>query len=440
MPDYAATVAKLQTLRNHGSRFGVDRMRRLDAALGSPSERFPAVHVAGTNGKGSVCAMIEAVARAHGLTTGLYTSPHLVRLGERVQVNRRPLSEARIMGFADELFPVAATLEAEDPELAPSFFEFMTAMAFLSFARERVDLGVIETGLGGRLDATNILTPRVCAITSIGLDHTDMLGDTLEKIAGEKAGILKPGVPAVIGLVPPEAERVIRARAAAVGAPVVSVRDRFPDGDYPETNLAGPHQRANAALATAVCELLAPAFRFDPATVRRALAHVDWAARWQVLPLNDGRRFILDVAHNEEGARALDANLAALTSATGRGPVVVTGVLGLDRAKPLLAVLAAYASELILVRPDQERACSYEDLAACVPPTFRGVVRRGDLATLFPGVGVCTAGGPADTVVATGSVYLAGEILSRMAAEKVCAEYATLQDRLPGATNGMRNA
>lgn len=433
MSDYPATVEKLQALRNHGSRFGIDRMRLLDEALGSPSARFPAIHVAGTNGKGSVCAMIEAVLRAHGAITGLYTSPHLVRLGERVQINRRPLSEKKILGFCDELFPVAERLAEKDPELAPSFFEFMTAMAFLGFARERVDFGVVETGLGGRLDATNILAPKLTVITSIGLDHTDMLGDTLAKIAAEKAGILKAGVPLALGLVPEDAERVIRDRARELGVTVVSVRERFAAEAYPETNLEGDHQRANAALALLACELLAPAFRLDAATARRALSHVGWAARWQRFTLRDGRTFILDVAHNEEGARAIDANLAALVRDTGRRPVVITGVLGLDRARPLLAVLARHARELILVRPDQERACTTEELAACVPEDFAGVVTRGDVPKLFPAVGECVAGGEGDVIVATGSVYLAGEILSRFAEEQGCDEYAKLQDRLPPA-------
>lgn len=481
---YREAVEKLQALRNHGSRFGIDRMAELDTRLGSPSRKFPAIHVAGTNGKGSVSAMIEAIQRAHGRTTGLYTSPHLVRLGERVQVNRRPLPEKAILAFCEELFPVAEELGQRDAELYPSFFEFMTAMAFLSFARQPVDVGVIEVGLGGRLDATNILkTPVVTVITSIGLDHTDMLGDTIEKIAAEKAGILKPGVPLALGLVPPGAEAVIRARAAEVGAPVHAVAERFqisgwrgvaPSGArygfqeefaaaYPETNLAGEHQRANAALALLACELAggfsagretcsrasvdfpavgpqqacgttaisdAITLPIDEVTARRALTHVDWAARWQSFPLPDERRLILDVAHNEEGARALESNLEKLVRETGRKPVVVTGVLGLDRAKPLFEVFAKYAGELILVRPDQERACSLDELAACVPAGYTGAVRRSAVAGLFPEKGVCAVGAPGETIVVAGSVYLAGEVLSRFAEDKTCDEYAKLQDKL----------
>lgn len=485
MSSASETLQKLQALRNHGSRFGIDRMKELDAAIGAPSRKFTAIHVAGTNGKGSTSAMIEAIQRAHGRTTGLYTSPHLIWLGERVQINRRPLTEKQLLGFCDELFPVAELLGEKDAELYPSFFEFMTAMAFLTFARQRVDVGIVEVGLGGRLDATNILTPAACVITSIGLDHTDMLGDTIEKIAAEKAGILKPGIPLALGLVPPEAERVIRARAAEVGAPLFSVReifdwegfaedttvakkniltaagaeraDKTPDDakergpataaaaalsavrnlrPVPLTNLTGDHQRANAALALLACELASArptALPIDEATARRALLHIEWSARWQSFSLTGNRRLILDVAHNEEGARALDKNLAALVRESGKKPVVVAGVLGIDRAKPLFEVFARHAARLILVRPEQERACSLEDLEKCVPEDFPGAVSRGGLDEIFPRKGVCSLGDPGDTIVVAGSVYLAGEVLSRFAEEKTCDEYAKLQDRLPGA-------
>ena len=484
---HAEPLEKLQSLRNHGSKFGVERMRRLSELIGGPQRRLAAIHVAGTNGKGSTCAMIEAIQRAHGRTTGLYTSPHLVRLGERVQINRRPLSEKALLGYCEELFPLVDRMESEDAEMRPSFFELMTAMAFLAFAREPVDVAVIEVGLGGRLDATNILeNPLVTVITSIGLDHTDLLGDSLEQIAAEKAGILKPGVPLALGLVPPEAEAVIRARAAEVGAPVWSVREIFKGlateltddteaisgGDSslsvnavssvakslkipPETNLAGNHQRANAALALLACELAGiknrearsgmregavalsnPESRvsilsFDEATARRALLKVDWAGRWQSFALPQGRRLILDVAHNEEGARALDGNLAALEGEGGGAkPHVIVGVLGLDRARPILEVVARHAACITLVRPENERACMLEELRACVPADFAGPVSFGAVARIFPGKGECALGAPGETVVVAGSVYLAGEVLSRFAEDKVCDEYARLQDRL----------
>ncbi|MFN5655179.1 MAG: bifunctional folylpolyglutamate synthase/dihydrofolate synthase, partial [Verrucomicrobiota bacterium] len=197
------TLRWLTGLRNLGSRLGVDRMRLLSARLGNPERAAPCFHVAGTNGKGSVCAMIEAIQRAQGRRTGLYTSPHLVAIGERIQVDRNPLSDAAVVAHAEALRPHYEAIRAEDPEAAPTFFELITAAAFVEFAARRVDVTVLETGLGGRLDATNICAPEVCVITSIGLDHQEYLGPTHAAIAGEKAGIIKPGVPCVVGDVPP---------------------------------------------------------------------------------------------------------------------------------------------------------------------------------------------------------------------------------------------
>ncbi|MEO6876297.1 MAG: bifunctional folylpolyglutamate synthase/dihydrofolate synthase, partial [Opitutaceae bacterium] len=169
--EYAAVTAQLFGLKQHGTKFGIDRIQRLTALLGQPERAVPVIHVAGTNGKGSVAAMLDSILHAAGWRVGLYTSPHLVKLGERVQVDRRILSEAEIVDYVRELQPVADRIAQADPDERPSFFEFMTAMAFLQFARKQCDIGVIETGLGGRLDATNIVMPEVSAITSIGVDH-----------------------------------------------------------------------------------------------------------------------------------------------------------------------------------------------------------------------------------------------------------------------------
>ncbi|MFW6218065.1 MAG: bifunctional folylpolyglutamate synthase/dihydrofolate synthase, partial [Verrucomicrobiota bacterium] len=208
VPSYKETRDYLYSLRDRGSKYGIERMQRFVAELGHPERRFPVIHVAGTNGKGSVCAMLEAIYRANGYRTGLYTSPHLVHLGERVQVDRLPLTETDIVRHCERLRPVAAALGAGKPEEHPSFFEFMTAMAFLQFADAQVDLAILETGLGGRLDATNVAAPELSVITSVSLDHTELLGDSLAKIAREKAGICKPRKPVLLGRLPPEAEAV----------------------------------------------------------------------------------------------------------------------------------------------------------------------------------------------------------------------------------------
>jgi dihydrofolate synthase/folylpolyglutamate synthase len=415
----AETLRWLTGLRNLGSRLGVDRMRLLATRIGQPELAAPCFHVAGTNGKGSTCAMIEAIQRAHGRRTGLYTSPHLVSIGERIQVDRVPLTDAEVVAHAESLRPHYEAIRAQDPEAAPTFFELITAAAFLEFAARRVDVAVLETGLGGRLDATNVCSPEVCVITSIGLDHQEYLGPTHAAIAGEKAGIIKPGVPCVVGDVPPEAEAVIVARAKAVGAPLHFVRDRFPQG-LPGTSLPGEHQRRNAGAALLACEL-ASRLSIDEAKARAALLTVEWAGRWQSQRLTDGRRLIIDGSHNEEGARVVEPLLASLPA-----PTVIVGALGSERARPLIETATRHAARLVLVRPDNERACSVAELAALVPAEFRGEVRRASVAELFPSPATCTAEG--ETIVVLGSLYLVGEVLACLRGQGLPDAW---QDRLP---------
>ena len=410
---YSEVAARLVARRAEGPRFGIDRMRQLAAALGHPERFVPCLHVAGTNGKGSVSAMLDAILRAAGWRTGMYTSPHLVHIGERVQVDRHPLTEKEIIAYATELEPVAERLATRDPGDAPAFFELMTAMAFLQFARKGCDVSVIEVGLGGRLDATTVVTPEVAVITSIAMDHCEILGNTLGRIAAEKAGIIKPGRPLVVGRVPPEAEEVIARIAAERGAPVRWVRQVYGDdlAAYPETSLEGDYQRWNAATATLAAEALDERWRITPAVIRAGLAAVDWPGRWQRTRAG-GRLVILDSSHNPEGAAVLASNLARLVAETGRRPLVITGILGAVRARPLLAAIAEHAAEIVLVPPDQPRACSVEELRALIPHSFTGPVRAGRVEVLFPGPGRCTAGPPDGVVVVTGSLYLLGEVLT----------------------------
>ena len=417
--DYAQVQEDLFALKARGVSFGIDRMRSFAAELSNPERAVPVIHIAGTNGKGSVAAMVAAILRAAGHRTGLYTSPHLVRLGERVQVDGVALTDAEIMAYTRELMPLAERLEAAKPDWGPSFFEFMTAMAFLQFARRGCDAAVIEVGLGGRLDATNIVVPEASVITSIGLDHCELLGHTLAEIACEKAGILKPGVPVVMGRLPPEAEAVVRAVAAERGAPLTSVREVFGEdvAAYPRAALEGEYQSYNAATATLVARAVAAKFGLTEAHIAAGLANVNWPGRWQRTRLADGRLLVLDASHNPEGAGVLDGLLARLVAETGRRPVAITGVLGTARARPLLASLARHAREIYLVRPQQARASTFEDLEALVPAAFAaggGALSRSSVEVLFPGPGVCTAGGPEDVLVVTGSIYLLGEVLARL--------------------------
>ncbi|MGZ0707805.1 bifunctional folylpolyglutamate synthase/dihydrofolate synthase [Coraliomargarita sp. W4R53] len=407
MSSYSTTLDYLYALKNRGSKYGIDRMRLLVEALGHPERKFPVIHVAGTNGKGSVCAMLEALYRANGYKTGFFSSPHLVHLGERAQVNRQILSEAEIVSYTEQLRPIAAKLGKEDPDLHPTFFEFVAAMAFQRFATEAVDIGIIETGLGGRLDATNVVDPELSIITTISLDHTEMLGDTLEAIAGEKAGIIKAGKPVLIGKLPAAAEAVIRRVAQERGCKLYALADRFADeSSLPRTNLAGSFQRWNAALAVYATEILAERF---PVQSIQALAHVEWAGRWQTMQV-DGRNLILDASHNPEGVAALEENLVDLLKVTGREPIMIAGALGEDRARSLMAVVGRYASELYLIAPNQERATPTAFLKSCLE---RDAVET-DLSALFPEPGHCVVGEPGDTIVLTGSLYLIGEVLERI--------------------------
>lgn len=415
LSDYTVVKDYLYALKAGGMKFGIDRMQRLAAALGHPERSYPVIHAAGTNGKGSVSAMIESVLRAAGHRTGLYTSPHLVKLGERVQVDRRLLTEAEIVAYANELRPIAEQAARYAADEHATFFEFMTAMAFLQFKRRKVDVAVIETGMGGRLDATNVVQPAVSVITSISLDHCAELGSTVEQIAREKAGIIKPGRPVVIGHLSPAAERVIREVAVAQGAPVHAVREVFGEelAGYPVTNLEGDYQRWNAATATLALRLLPEPLRPDEAAVRRGLAGVDWPGRWQRLSVG-GRALILDASHNPEGAEELEKNLRRLIAGTGRKPVIVAGALGEFRARALLEVVLRYAQEVHLVTPHQARATPYAEMLALVPPAQRSLVREDALERIFPDPATCTLGAPGDTVVITGSIYLLGEVLERL--------------------------
>ncbi|MDO8540669.1 MAG: folylpolyglutamate synthase/dihydrofolate synthase family protein [Opitutaceae bacterium] len=424
---YEEVKRYLAGLKRRGVRLGLDRMRRFADALGHP-EKIPCVHIAGTNGKGSVAAMLEAALCAAGWRTGLYTSPHLVKLGERVQVNRRALTEAEIVAYTHELRPIAAQLARTDDRDHPSYFEFMTAVALVHFARSGCDLAVIEAGLGGRLDATNVVVPEVSAITSIGMDHTELLGDTLESIAREKAGIIKPGVSVVIGLLPSAAEDVIRSIAAERGSSVFSVAEEFGQDieAYPCTNLEGEYQRVNAATASVAARVLAPPWGLHGELVRRALRAVDWPGRWQRTRVG-ARLLVLDASHNADGAQALDTNLSRLAAETGCAPVVIAGVLGAARARPLIETICCHAAEIHFVVPDQARACSHAELESFVPASFRGKVIHATLDELFPAPNLCPAGAPNAPIVVTGSIYLLGEVMVRLDPTRGPVE-STLQD------------
>ena len=446
--DYAAVQDYLLGLKARGVKFGIDRMQSWVKALGHPERATPAIHLAGTNGKGSTAAMLEAIFREAGWRAGLYTSPHLVLLGERVQVNRERLTGAEILDYANQLRPSAEALSRDNPDDHPTLFEFMTAMAFLQFARKQCDISIIETGMGGRLDATNVVMPEVSVITSISLDHCDVLGGTVEKIAVEKAGIIKTGKPVVLGRLPAAAEAAIRRVAAERGASVHTIAEEFGTDiarpDYPATNLEGDYQRWNAATATLAARVLMreSATRAQPRdwrladdVIARALRRVNWPGRWERVTAG-GQAIILDAAHNPEGARVLDQNLARLRAGlrlSGTGcqpvklgangnetdgespkPIIITGALGAQRARALLEVAARHARELHLVVPQQSRACPHAELESLVPDTFRGAIHRATVETLFPAPNRCALTDKTAPIIVTGSICLLGEVLARL--------------------------
>ncbi len=413
--NYEEAKQYLYGLKYHGAKYGIERMVLFSEALGHPERRFPSVHVAGTNGKGSTCAMIEAIYRRAGYKTGLFTSPHLVFQGERIQVNRSILSRGEITARAGPLKAKAEELARRNPDDHPSFFEFMTAMAFQHFAREAVDIALVETGLGGRLDATNILLPELSVITSISFDHCEMLGDTLEKIAAEKAGIIKEGRPVVAGRMPPEAEEVIRKTARARGAAFHSVREIYGEDitAYPGTRLPGDYQKWNAAAAALAARLSRDKFPVSDEQIAEGLERVDWAGRWEKVSAGD-RALILDTSHNPEGAAMLEIHLRQFTSETGYKPVVLFGTMGEFRARALLPVIARHAREIVLLKPAQPRAAARKMLEKLIPDNYPGEVRHGRIEELFPEPGRCEAGEPGETIVATGSIYLIGEIMEAL--------------------------
>ena len=285
----------------------LERMRALLRRVGDPHLRLRVVHVAGTKGKGSTCALIEAAARAAGYRVGLFTSPHLEHVEERVQVDRVPATPGELAALMADVAPAVWAMDALGAASAPTFFEILTALGVLHFVRRRAELVLLEVGLGGRFDSTNVCVPVVTAVTSIGIDHTAQLGPTEESIAYQKAGIIKPGVPVVVGPLGPAARGVVERVAGDMGAQVIATAGR----PVPAVALPGAHQQANAAVALSVIDLLnAQGYHIPYPSVARGFGTVDWPARIEVV----GRRpvVVVDSAHNVASVEALLATLATV--------------------------------------------------------------------------------------------------------------------------------
>ena len=308
---YAEAIQFLYGLQMFGANFGLENTRKLAALAGNPQEKLRFIHVAGTNGKGSTCAMLESIYRAAGLRIGLFTSPHLVSFRERIQVNRQLIPESELVRLVEEIQTLLKEFPADNHL---TLFEVVTVMALNFFTEQKCDLVIWETGLGGRLDATNIVTPLASVITNIGLDHTQWLGDTLEKIAAEKAGIIKPGIPVVTATDEPSALAVIAKIARENNAPLFKInsgdgrRVAVPNqsqlgsptrrpSQIENLSLPGEHQKINAALALATVEVLKRQIPVSEEKISEGLVNVNWPGRLQLIKRPDGQNFLLDGAH-----------------------------------------------------------------------------------------------------------------------------------------------
>ncbi|HRI16636.1 MAG TPA: folylpolyglutamate synthase/dihydrofolate synthase family protein [Verrucomicrobiota bacterium] len=401
---YSEALEYLYSLRLFGFRPGLDTTLRLAAAAGNPQQRLQFIHVAGTNGKGSVCALLESVYRRSGRRVGLYTSPHLVRFGERLQVNREPIADDQLARHVAELAEVVAKL----PDLTPTFFEFTTVLALRYFAEQKLDLVVWEAGLGGRLDATNIVEPLASVITNIGLDHTEVLGPTLAAIAAEKAGVIKPGVPILTATSDTDAEAIIRYKARELDSPYLLIDPGDVAAFRLEVGLRGEHQRVNGALAAATVRLLRAIVPVADEALREGLAAAQWPGRLQVVK-RGLQTLILDGAHNLEGARALRAALPALVGSTR--PTLIVGMLADKDYAEMLREWVPLAGRVITTPVASHRTVSAETLRAAAVATGAGRPVKA-AASL---VEALQASAHDSVVVIAGSLYLVGEALERLA-------------------------
>lgn len=426
----SSALSRLTALEQFGIKLGLDNIATLVAALGHPERAWRAVHVAGTNGKGSVTAMVDTALRRAGHSTGRYTSPHLDRLEERFEIDGEPVASADLQQVAADVFDVVDRLQDTGAlPVLPTFFEATTAMAFELFRRAAIDVGVIEVGLGGRFDATNVLLPAVTAITSIDLDHERHLGRTLPEIAREKAGIAKAGVPMIVGTVSPDAHAAIVSACDERRAPVIdaasdvdfdvsmetgvaTVRATTPVRTYPAVRLAlrGRHQAGNALVALRVleaCQGVGIAVERD--AIVAGLRDASWPARLEWLRVGSGR-LLIDAAHNPAGARAL----ANYVRESGDGPLPLVLAIMQDKdIDGMLRAILPIASAIVTTQTSSARSLSADALAAAVAGIAPGlpVVAEPD-----PDAAVARGLAEAPAAVVAGSIYLIGPLRARLLA------------------------
>ena len=392
-------VDELAARRRFGMKPGLETIRSLCAALGDPQKRFRAIHVAGTNGKGAVSAMLSAV-----LGGGRYTSPHLMKINERFVIDGQPMSDESLERFSKIVYDAALRLDQSSGDV--TFFEALTAVAFLAFADAKIRYAILECGLGGRLDATNICEPELCIITRIGLDHCDWLGDSVEKIAAEKAGIVKPGVPVVLGANDEIVRTVISSRAKEVGASFFYAPELASEAEIPEGfPLAGAFNRENAVTAIAALKVLLE--KPLPPEVLAGLKNTVWPGRFQRVG-----KYIVDGAHNPPAAAALAKALDEEFS--GRRLPLVAGFCGDKDVIQVLRTLAPHVSRGFAVRTNNPRSLSAEDAAAKMLEAGIPAEPCGSLEEALSKSGKGT--GPEAPTLVCGSLFLAGEAIAALGA------------------------
>jgi dihydrofolate synthase / folylpolyglutamate synthase len=423
MMNYSEAIQFLYDLRLFGLKFGLENTRHLAAMAGQPQDKLRFIHVAGTNGKGSTCAMLESIYRAAGLRVGLFTSPHLVSFAERIQVNRKWIAPGDVARLVEEM--KSAPVFSGGGEVCPTFFEVVTVMALKYFSEQRCDLVVWETGLGGRLDATNIVTPLASVITNVQFDHQQWLGNTLPEIAREKAGIIKDRIPIITAAEDAQALHVIAETARNHQAPlsVVTPADARAMDRY-EIALAGEHQRMNAAIALRTAQILDGQIPVSDAVLQRGLKETQWAGRCQIIKHNNGQTVLLDGAHNPAGAQSL-AELWQRDFA-GKTGALILGIMRDKDGAAICNTLAPLARQIFLAPIGSERSADPHSLVAdChrANPSARVTVCQ-NLAEAFAKVGTVPF------VVVTGSLYFVGEALEWLglvppSRERALNEYGT---------------
>lgn len=398
---YRDAIEFLSALRVFGQQLGLDTMRDLLARMGNPHEHLRFLHIAGTNGKGSAAAMCQAVLTTAGYRSGLYTSPHLISFCERIQMDGRQIAEADLARILGEMRPL---LDAAPRH--PTLFEVATAIALQYFHEQQTDVVVLEAGLGGRLDATNVVTPLVSIITNIGFDHTQYLGDTLAKIAAEKAGIIKPGIP-VVTAAHGEALDVIRRVCAEQNAPLTVVTNGIN-----RTPLVGAHQAMNCAVAEAA--LRASGLKITDRQMRDGLARTRWPGRFDIVrrdPL-----LILDGAHNPHGAQALADTVRE--QLTGKELALILGILRDKDYQSVCRILAPLAKRVFCVPVASERSATAEEIARACQPA------KTEICTHVAEALEKTCG---QDVLVAGSLYLVGEALAYLQGAPVTEEERRIQ-------------